>query len=671
MQIDLPGRLRNIRLPKTKVLLPIFEAVVNSIHAIEDSQIENGKIDVLLLRDNQQTGFLVDGNLETIKGFKIIDNGIGFENANFLAFQTSDTTFKNYKGSKGIGRFLWLKVFGEIRITSIYKNAGHFYRRKFNFTASDEGINNHTDSKLETVYEKQTEIEFNVFDSEYSRKCPQDANVIARKIIEHCLMFFILNNVPNINVIDGDLIINLNDYFHKKIVSNSDINEHFLIKNQEFKLFSLKLYGSSFSEHKLHYCAQNRNVLTDKLEKYIPDLADLKKIKDDDGTSFIYLAYLIGSYFDDRVNVERTNFNIVKNIEEDQDENQDDIIYDEIYMDEIREKAISVINKYLQPFLTEAREQKEIHIKKYINSTAPQYRPLLKYHPDIMNNIRSNLSDTQLNLELFKQYHEKDLSLKKQITEVIESNDSVVYKEKFNLLIQEINDFGKSKLSEYIVHRKVILNIFEKNLHQNSDNDYALEKDVHQIIFPLKKTSDDVDFENQNLWMIDEKLAYHKYLASDKPFNKLEEISIDNNDRPDLLIFNNPYAFVQDAQPYSSIVIIEFKRPMRTSYGSDDNPIDQVYGYIRKIKSGDYKDKNGRLVSLPQNIPFYGYIICDLTKKIREYAEDKDYFPTPDCEGYTGHNRNLNAYVEIISFTKLLNDAKKRNNILFDKLHLL
>jgi hypothetical protein len=43
---------------------------------------------------------------------------------------------------------------------------------------------------------------------------------------------------------------------------------------------------------------------------------------------------------------------------------------------------------------------------------------------------------------------------------------------------------------------------------------------------------------------------------------------------------------------------------------------------------------------------------------------------TPDNLGYYGYNPSLSAYVEIISYAKLLRDAKKRNRILFEKLHL-
>jgi hypothetical protein len=43
---------------------------------------------------------------------------------------------------------------------------------------------------------------------------------------------------------------------------------------------------------------------------------------------------------------------------------------------------------------------------------------------------------------------------------------------------------------------------------------------------------------------------------------------------------------------------------------------------------------------------------------------------TPDNLGYYGFNESLNAYYEILSYTKIVTDAKKRNRILFEKLNL-
>ncbi len=41
---------------------------------------------------------------------------------------------------------------------------------------------------------------------------------------------------------------------------------------------------------------------------------------------------------------------------------------------------------------------------------------------------------------------------------------------------------------------------------------------------------------------------------------------------------------------------------------------------------------------------------------------------TPDREGFFGYNASKGAYIEVISYDKLVRDAKKRNQVLFDKL---
>jgi hypothetical protein len=92
---------------------------------------------------------------------------------------------------------------------------------------------------------------------------------------------------------------------------------------------------------------------------------------------------------------------------------------------------------------------------------------------------------------------------------------------------------------------------------------------------------------------------------------------------------------------------------------------------IREIKAGHFKDKHGREIKVQsERIPAYAYVICDTTKEVETIAENKGLLPTPDALGYYGYNQALSAYVEIISYAKLLADAKKRNRILFDKLQL-
>jgi hypothetical protein len=133
-------------------------------------------------------------------------------------------------------------------------------------------------------------------------------------------------------------------------------------------------------------------------------------------------------------------------------------------------------------------------------------------------------------------------------------------------------------------------------------------------------------------------------------------------------VFHRPFAFAESGPPFNAIVLIEFKRPLRDDYTEKENPISQVYNYVRELKKGTTKDREGRLIPVHPQTPFYAYIVCDITSTLQLFAENATLTRTPDMMGYIGFNQPLGAYVEVISFTKLVADAKKRNAILFDKL---
>jgi hypothetical protein len=43
---------------------------------------------------------------------------------------------------------------------------------------------------------------------------------------------------------------------------------------------------------------------------------------------------------------------------------------------------------------------------------------------------------------------------------------------------------------------------------------------------------------------------------------------------------------------------------------------------------------------------------------------------TADDMGYFGYNPNVQMYIQVLSFEKVIGDAKKRNAILFEKLNI-
>jgi hypothetical protein len=91
-------------------------AIVNSIQAIEDATESDGMITIKIIRDLSPMLIDVDKSTREITDFEIADNGIGFDDENFAAFQTSDTTYKADRGGKGIGRFVWLVAFDSVEV---------------------------------------------------------------------------------------------------------------------------------------------------------------------------------------------------------------------------------------------------------------------------------------------------------------------------------------------------------------------------------------------------------------------------------------------------------------------------------------------------------------------------------------------------------------------------
>ena len=230
---------------------------------------------------------------------------------------------------------------------------------------------------------------------------------------------------------------------------------------------------------------------------------------------------------------------------------------------------------------------------------------------------------------------------------------------------------GKSNLAEYVMHRKAVLDILAQNIKYKDQEQqkYTYEKNIHQLIFPMTTTSDDIDYLQRNLWIIDEKLAYHHYLASDTKLKKMREIECDSSKEPDIIIFDSPFAFTdEEEQPFRNISIIEFKRPGRTNYSDTENPIRQVKEYMDNIVEGKIKTKDGEFLSGTENIRFFCYILCDIDVSIKKLAKLENLKVTPDNMGFYQYIDSYKAYLEIIPYNKLIQDSQKRNKILFDKL---
>jgi hypothetical protein len=141
--------------------------------------------------------------------------------------------------------------------------------------------------------------------------------------------------------------------------------------------------------------------------------------------------------------------------------------------------------------------------------------------------------------------YEKQRQLKQESHTLMEDHGKQAlkpeeYEARVNDFIERENELGKSSLAQYVAHRKVILEFLEKSLQSNPETGkYPLEEIIHKIIYPMRTTSDDVPYEQQNLWIIDERLSYHGFLASDMPLDTVKVLANPSESRPDIMIFDS------------------------------------------------------------------------------------------------------------------------------------
>ena len=161
-------------------------------------------------------------------------------------------------------------------------------------------------------------------------------------------------------------------------------------------------------------------------------------------------------------------------------------------------------------------------------------------------------------------------------------------------------------------------------------------------------------------------LNFTEYVCSDVPLDG------PCSARPDLLVYNNRVVFRGDNEPSNPITIFEFKKPQRDDFvdpSSREDPVQQIVRYVNDIRDGKYKTREGRDMAVLDNTPFYGFVVCDLTRKVQLWLErEKDFRPMPDRRGWFQWIGNINLHVEVVGWDKLLKDAKMRNKIFFQKL---
>ena len=663
MNTDLVGRVERIRLTPRNALFPLFEAVSNSIDAIRARKDgKKGVVEVRLSRDSANPQLVLQGeNIEPISEIRITDNGVGFTPDNMTAFQNLDTRFKIAIGGKGVGRLTWLKVFEKATVSSVYRDSSGYRKRAFDFLLPD-GVENESDTPINDKSGSETATTIILFRPKdaYYEMARHRTETIAASLEKHFL-YYLLDSVPlEIKVIDGQTTVPLQ-------TNNVTAREagHFTINKHNFDIEHLKIHSPQKAQHTVNFCANHRPVREERL-KQLPE----RKF-DDGGDGFFYQAYVSSPYLDSCVDEQRTT-----------------LVLEEgpslfgVSEKELHDQVNAVADQYLSKELDALREEREKRIDRIIEENVPQLG-YVKYfnREELEAKVTYNNSDADIE-SIIGDIHLKNQKTGRALMDglVKDLKDSVKldlksFEATFADRIKKITGPNEANLASYVLYRRSIIDLYREVLLK-SGNSFEKEAAVHKLMFPMGEDLDtSKSFLNHNLWLLDERLTFANYVASDLPISKHRMLfEVDSKREPDIVCYYN-FGFSEDdpaLDELHNVVIVELKRPGPHAQ-RPETPWDQTMDYIKKIREGFYEDRRGQKVKASESTKFYCFIVCDTDdQKIQSMIERDQFQPIyGGVEGYSLYHLKYQAYVELVPFQKILRDAERKHRAFFERIGLI
>lgn len=657
--VNIKRAVGNIR-ASTNVYTPVVEMIVNAIQAIDATGRKDGKVAIRIVRDDQRE---LDGGLPEVRSIEIEDNGIGFTEENRRSFDTLYSDLKITEGGKGFGRFTVLKYFNDLHVRSVYCEQGSFKVRTFSMGKDNDIIVN---EKEEESFKRATETVVTLSMLMQGHSFDKRLSTIARNLVERLLPYFIMDGYVCPEILlsesDGSDAIRLNDFVNNELsgeIQEVEGETSFTLPalgvNEQFTVRVFKLFSPRNQKSKISLVAHKREVSGSLIQKYVPEFEDdFCETGAGDGErdrNYIIKAYVFGAYLDRNVSLERGGFDFAS---------ENDLLLG-IGQSEIEREAAGIAKESVGCELRSRQERKRERVQSYVDEQAPWHKEILSRVD--LSSMPLRPTSEEIEIRLQKEKIEDEIAIKRGVEKLLSEGSLTGAEEDVLQMVGKISETSKNDLVHYIALRRKLLDIFEKSLQLDESGRYSSEGVVHDIIFPRKGDSERTPFQNHNLWIIDERLNFTNYVSSDVPLDG------GTSERPDVLVYNRRVLFRGDNEMSNPVTIFEFKKPQRDDFvnpSSDEDPVQQIVRYVNDIRDGKYKTPEGRKMLVATNTPFYGYVVCDLTAKVEEWLErEKDFKRMPDGLGWFQWMGNINLYVEVVSWDKILKDAKMRSQIFF------
>lgn len=190
---------------------------------------------------------------------------------------------------------------------------------------------------------------------------------------------------------------------------------------------------------------------------------------------------------------------------------------------------------------------------------------------------------------------------------------------------REIQASEQLALAQHVVRRKLALELLEKLItriraREGKEDDYHLERTLHSFICPMGVRGDDPaepKSRAHDLWIVDERLAFTRAFSSDK---RLDAVLAQggSSDRPDLLVWDLAYGLgvthpaqedaVDTSEPLRTVMVVEFKKPGRKTYGKAEDQIEQqITRYLAQLKDGEIESFGRSRVRVADDCVFHCY----------------------------------------------------------------
>lgn len=660
---NIENRVRKLPKPSNAAqgLQPLFEAVSNSVYAVEDrfeKEAGKGKISISV------TSLSNPDKIEIV----VSDNGIGLDVRRYEAFCTIDTDFKRAKGGKGVGRLFWLDAFKEIIIESVYNTASGQSRRVFSFILDNrEQIRPSVEDQPATGLSTGTTITFRgLRTQEYTDTFPKRADTFLRYFSAHFIADFLMGDGPTIVVdLDGDLTT------YPQAVGDLTVGKPLKADSFELKGFgSFSIVGFTCraeastgldGKHQLHLLANGRTVETRKVDNLL-GVTNLERNSEKD---LVFHGCVSGEYLDARVNEGRTAFNLTEKT-----------------LNQISRGCMEKVRTTLLPAQVEA----------YVKERQASYQSFVSRYPTF------GFDDDETQLErvpfhattaeefaagLVKYQIRREEDRQDALQTLIEALDLEHVPANFQQIVVDaakgIQASEQLALAQHVVRRKLALELLEKLIKRirtrdGKDDDHHLEKTLHSFIVPMGVRGDnpkEIKSRAHELWIVDERLAFTRAFASDK---RLDAILAKGGsaDRPDLLVWDLAYGLgvtesgeldsVDVSEPLRTVMIVEFKKPGRTSYpAAEDQLENQITKYLAQLQGGEIESFDRTRVRVAHDCIFHCYVVADIVGDLKQQLSNWE--TTANGQGRIRPLKNqYRGSIEVIQWQDLVNDAWMRNN---------